>query len=77
MKIEKLGGDFFKVNSLRLTKTEHKVTIKEKHHQQLTDDRVTAEDLLEFSFKFLLERAEYVNSIVFLYRCDREILQRI
>ena len=56
MKIEKLGGDVFMLTISGTTKTEHKVTVTDNHHKRLTDGRVKKEDLLEFSFKFLLER---------------------
>ena len=56
MKIEKLGDDVFKVTISGLTKTEHKVTVTDNHHKRLTAGQVTKERLLEFSFKFLLNR---------------------
>ena len=56
MKIEKLGGDVFKVTISRPTKTEHKVTVTDYHHKRVTAGQVTKERLLEFSFKFLLKR---------------------
>ena len=56
MKIEKLGGDVFKVTISGPTKTEHKVTVTDNQHKRLTANRVTKESLLEFSFKFLLKR---------------------
>ena len=56
MKIEKLGGDVFKVTLSEPPKTEHKVTVTDNHHKRLTDGRMKKEELLEFSFKFLLQR---------------------
>ena len=56
MKIEKLGGDVFKVTICGPTKTEHKVTVTVNHHKRLTAGQVTKERLLEFSFKFLLQK---------------------
>ena len=56
MKIEKLGGDVFKVTICGPTKTEHKVTVTDYNHKRLTAGQVTKERLLEFSFKFLLKR---------------------
>ena len=56
MKIEKLGGDVFRVTICGSTKTEHKVTVTDNHHKRLTAGLVTKERLLEFSFKFLLKR---------------------
>ncbi len=40
MKIEKLGGDVFKVIISGTTKTEHKVTVTDNHHKRLTDGRM-------------------------------------
>ena len=56
MKIEKLGGDVFKVTISGPTKTEHKVTVTDNNHKRLTDGRVKKEELLEFSVNFLLQR---------------------
>ena len=56
MKIEKLGGDVFKVTISGPTKTEHKVTVTDNHYKRVTAGQVTKERLLEFSFKFLLKR---------------------
>ena len=56
MKIEKLGGDVFKVTISGPTKTEYKATMTDYHYKRLTASRVTKESLLEFSFKFLLKR---------------------
>ena len=36
MKIEKLGGDVFKVTISGPTKTEHKVTVTDNHYKRLT-----------------------------------------
>ena len=56
MKIEKLGGDVFKVTISGSTKTEHKVTVTDIQHKRLTANRVTKQSLLEFSFRFLLQK---------------------
>ena len=56
MKIEKLGGDIFKVIISGPTKTEHKVTVTDNYHKRLSDGRMKKEELLEFLFKFLLQR---------------------
>ena len=56
MKIEKLGGDVFQVTVAGSTTTKHKVTLTDNHHKCLTEGRVSREELLDFSFKFLLER---------------------
>ena len=56
MKIEKLGGDVFKVTIAGPTKTEHKVTVTDNQHKRLTNGQMKKEELLEFLFKFLLKR---------------------
>ena len=61
MKIEKLGGDVFKVTICGPTKTEHKVTVTDNHHKRLSAGQVTKERLLEFSFNFLLTREPYTS----------------
>ena len=37
-------------------KTEHAVTLDDKYYQNLTDGRITKEELIRRSFGFLLER---------------------
>jgi len=38
------------------TKTEHLVTLDDNYYQLLTQGKITKEELIEKSFKFLLER---------------------
>ena len=56
MKIEKQNNDFFKVTVSGSTTTQHEVTITDDVHQNLTNRRASKEDLLDFSFRFLLDR---------------------
>ena len=56
MKIEKLNENVFKVTVSDNLTTQHEVTVTDIAHQQLTNGRATKEELLDFSFKFLLER---------------------
>ena len=56
MKIEKLNEDVFKVTVLGNLTTQHEVTVTDIAYQHLTSGRTTKEELLDFSFKFLLER---------------------
>ena len=56
MKIEKLNEDVFKVTVLENLTTQHEVTVTDIAYQHLTSGRATKEELLDFSFKFLLER---------------------
>ena len=63
MKIEKLNEDVFKVTALGNLTTQHEVTVTDIAYQHLTSGRATNEELLDFSFKFLLER-ELNTSII-------------
>ena len=56
MKIEKQSNDVFKVTILGNTTTQHEVTITDDVHQDLTSGRASKEELLDFSFRFLLDR---------------------
>ncbi len=56
MKIEKVTEDVFKVTILGSVATQHEVTITDIAYHHLTNGRATKEELLDFSFKFLLER---------------------
>ena len=55
MKIEKLNEDVFKVTVLGNLTTQHEVTVTDIAYQHLTSGRATKEELLDFSFKFLLQ----------------------
>ena len=56
MKTEKLNEDVFKVTVSGNVTTQHEVTVTDIAYQHLTSGRATKEELLDFSFKFLLER---------------------
>ena len=56
MKIEKVTEDVFKVTVSGSVATQHEVTVTDIAHYHLTSGRTTKEELLDFSFKFLLER---------------------
>ena len=54
--IMKLSDDVFKVTVAETSTTTHSVTVTDQSLNYLTDYDVTKTQLLEFSFKFLLER---------------------
>ena len=54
--IKKLSDDVFEVTVAETSTTTHTVTITDQSLNDLTDNNVTKTQLLEFSFKFLLER---------------------
>ena len=54
--IKKLSDDVFTVTVAETSTTTHTVTITDQSLNDLTDNNVTKTQLLEFSFKFLLER---------------------
>ena len=56
MKIKKVTEDFFEVTISGSVATRHEVTITDIAHHHLTSGRATKEELLDFSFKFLLDR---------------------
>ena len=56
MKIEKLTEDVFKVTVTGSAATQHEVTVTDLAHHHLTSGQTTKEELLDFSFKFLLDR---------------------
>ena len=55
MKIEKLTEDVFKITVSGSVATQHEVTVTDIAHYHLTSGRTTKEELLDFSFKFLLD----------------------
>ena len=67
IKIEKVTEDVFKVTVSGNEVTQHEVTITDAAYNHLTNGRATKEELLDFSFKFLLDR-EPNTSI--LNKCD-------
>ena len=54
--IKKLSDDVFEVTVAETSTTTHTVTVTDSSLTDLTDDIATKAQLLEFSFKFLLER---------------------
>ena len=54
--IRKLSDDVFEVTVTKTSTTTHMVTVTDQSLTDLTDKNVTKTHLLEFSFKFLLER---------------------
>ena len=56
LSIKKLSDDVFTVTVAETSTTTHTVTITDQSLNDLTDNNVTKTQLLDFSFKFLLER---------------------
>ena len=56
LSIKKLSDHVFTVTVAETSTTTHTVTITDQSLNDLTDNNVTKTQLLEFSFKFLLER---------------------
>ena len=54
--VEKIDERTFSVTVEDRTTTTHTVTVDPSVHQKLTDNRVSAEELVKKSFEFLLER---------------------
>ena len=54
--IKKLTDDVFQVTVADSMTTTHEVTVTDQSHTDLTDNKVTKEQLLDFSFDFLLDR---------------------
>ena len=54
--IKKLSDDVFKVIVAKTSTTTHTVTVSDQSLTNLTDNKVTKTQLLEFSFRFLLDR---------------------
>ena len=54
--IKKLSDDVFEATVAKIPTTTHTVTVTDQSLTDLTDNNVTKTQLLEFSFKFLLER---------------------
>ena len=56
IKIENQSNDVFSVTVSDTNSTNHTVTVTDETLLDLTDNRVSKTSLLEFSFKFLLDR---------------------
>ena len=54
--IKELSGEEFQVTVNEKNSTSHKVTLTDDVHQNMTNGKVSKKELIEFSFKFLLER---------------------
>ena len=54
--IKKLSDDVFEVIVAKTSTTTHTVTVTDATLTDLTDNKVTKTQLLEFSFNFLLDR---------------------
>ena len=54
--IKKLSDDVFEVTVAETSTTTHTVTVTDQRLNDLTDNNVTKTQLLEFSFKFLLDK---------------------
>jgi len=54
--INKISHDEYRVNVSSISSTSHIVTITDKDLKKLSGNSVSKEELIEFSFKFLLER---------------------
>ena len=54
--IKKISDDLFEVTVAKTSTTTHTVTVTDQSLSDLSDSNVTKTQLLEFSFRFLLER---------------------
>ena len=54
--IKIVSNSKYKVTVKLKTVTTHLVTLSDEVHKNLTNEKVTKEELLDFSFKFLLDR---------------------
>ena len=54
--INKISDDLFEVTVADRITTTHKVTVTDESLTELTDNNVTKTQLLNFSFRFLLEK---------------------
>ena len=54
--IKELSDENFQVTVNAKNPTSHNVTLTDDTHQNLTNGKVRKKELIEFSFKFLLER---------------------
>ena len=54
--INELSNDEFQVTVNEVTTTIHKVNLSDNVYKKLTNEKINKKKLIEFSFKFLLER---------------------
>ena len=66
IKIKQLSNDLYDVTVFANATTSHKVTVTDKIHLKLTNNKLTKSQLLEKSFEFLLNR-EPNTSILFTF----------
>ena len=64
--IKELSDEEFQVTVNTKNSTSHNVTLTDDTHQNLTNGKVSKKELIEFSFKFLLER-ESNTSILYSF----------
>ena len=64
IKIENQSNDVFSVTVSDTDITNHTVTVTDETLLDLTDNRVSKTSLLEFSFKFLLDREPNTSILV-------------
>ena len=73
IQVAKISETMFKVTVGGRTTTTHTVTVSLDYYEKLTGGRVTADELVEKSFEFLLER-ESNTSILSTF--DLPVIQR-
>ncbi|MBW2004536.1 MAG: hypothetical protein JRI72_07955 [Deltaproteobacteria bacterium] len=54
--LKKIDDCTFEVTVAGRTTTTHRVTVDSSYHERLTDGHISAEELVEKSFEFLLKR---------------------
>ena len=63
--IKILSNSEYEVTVKSKTVTTHIVTLSDEVHKKLTKEKVTKEELLDFSFKFLLDREPNASILSF------------
>ena len=63
--IKILSNSEYEVTVKSKTVTTHIVTLSDEVHKKLTKEKVTKEELLDFSFKFLLDRESNASILSF------------
>ena len=63
--IKIVSNNEYEVTVKSKTVTTHLVTLSDEVHKNLTNEKVTKEKLLDFSFKFLLEREPNTSILSF------------
>ena len=63
--IKILSNSEYEVTVKSKTVTTHIVTLSDEVHKKLTKEKVTKEELLDFSFKFLLDREPNTSILSF------------